>query len=246
MRILYFGIFLILAVFTANVLLPAPADAKERTLKQLKSDLRKAKQNRAKAVKKAELATARVETVLALRSGDGSAFLGAHDGLATSGGIDDQSLPATDTFIEGVLADGHVSNEELAQAEAALTARNKAVTRWKKKVTVLQKRIKQREQIARWNRNGQWWPLIKIAAKKEKINANGLRRLMMLESGGRRYAGTTYKGLFQYHPGTWRGSWNPWRNNSVYDGWSQIRATALAMRKGMGPGHWPNTYPRAF
>jgi hypothetical protein len=28
--------------------------------------------------------------------------------------------------------------------------------------------------------------------------------------------------------------------------WAQIRATALALSKGMGPSQWPNTYPMSF
>ena len=70
--------------------------------------------------------------------------------------------------------------------------------------------------------------------------------MMMLESGGRRAVGGMYKGLFQYHPSTWAGSWNPWRRESISNGWAQIRATAYALRKGMGPSQWPNTYPMAF
>ena len=67
-------------------------------------------------------------------------------------------------------------------------------------------------------------------------------RMMMRESGGRRYAGSTFKGLFQYHPGTWTASWNPWRHDSIYDGSSQIFATAYAVHRGWGPRMWPNTY----
>jgi hypothetical protein len=70
--------------------------------------------------------------------------------------------------------------------------------------------------------------------------------MMMLESGGRRTVGGMFKGLFQYYPSTWAGSWNPWRHESIYNGWAQIRATAYALSRGMGPGHWPNTYPMAF
>ena len=88
--------------------------------------------------------------------------------------------------------------------------------------------------------------LIAIAAAKYGVSARGLHRMMMLESGGRRTAGTLYKGLFQYHPSTWRASWNPWRRQSIFDGWAQIRATAYAIRRGMGPSQWPNTYRMAF
>ena len=43
---------------------------------------------------------------------------------------------------------------------------------------------------------------------------------MMIESGG--YASIVgpggYYGLFQYHPSTWKGSWNPYRSASITDG----------------------------
>jgi hypothetical protein len=100
--------------------------------------------------------------------------------------------------------------------------------------------------IQRWNRSGQWKPLIEIAGRRYGVSATGLYRMMMLESGGARTAGCMHKGLFQYCPGTWTGSWNPWRHQSIYDGWAQIRATAYALSKGMGPGQWPHTYPMAF
>ena len=78
------------------------------------------------------------------------------------------------------------------------------------------------------------------------MSTAGLYRMMMLESGGSRTIGGTYKGLFQYYPSTWSGSWNPWRGESIYNGWAQIRATAYALSRGMGRSQWPNTYPMAF
>ncbi len=60
-------------------------------------------------------------------------------------------------------------------------------------------------------------------------------RVMMCESGGNPRAsnGGRYLGLFQYHPGTWGGSWNPYRSNSIWDAKSQIFATAKAWSIGM-------------
>jgi len=96
--------------------------------------------------------------------------------------------------------------------------------------------------------HGSWWPRIQTAAGKYGINASGMYRLMMLESGGNANASNhgQYLGLFQYCYSTWRGSWNPWGKASIFDGDAQIKATALAIHLGHGPGWWPNTYPWAF
>jgi hypothetical protein len=70
---------------------------------------------------------------------------------------------------------------------------------------------------------------------------------MEAESGGSATVsnGTDY-GLFQYSPGTWKGSWNPWHAASIVDGSAQIKATALAIHLGYGPAWWPTTYSYAF
>ncbi len=68
-------------------------------------------------------------------------------------------------------------------------------------------------------------------------------RVMMCESSGRAYVASpsgTYKGLFQYHINTWRGSWNPYRYNSVWDARSQIFATAKAWS--LGHQSWWSCY----
>ena len=94
---------------------------------------------------------------------------------------------------------------------------------------------------------GNWMPLVRDAARHNRISAVGLRRLMSLESGGRAHAENgSYHGLYQYCWSTWRAAWNPWRSASLYNGEAQIRATALAIRRGWGASMWPNTYPRAF
>jgi len=136
--------------------------------------------------------------------------------------------------------------EDIGRLERRV-ARLRASTRdWRKRVEDLARRVRRRERIAAWNRRGEWRPLVELAARRYGVNAAALYRLMMYESGGRRTAGTTYKGLFQYHPGTWKASWNPWRGASIYNGWAQIRATAYAIKRGYGPHMWPSTYPRAF
>ncbi len=94
---------------------------------------------------------------------------------------------------------------------------------------------------------GNWMPIVRDAARRNHISATGLRRLMSLESGGRAHAENgSFHGLYQYCWSTWRAAWNPWRAVSLYNGAAQIRATAVAIRRGWGPQMWPNTYPRAF
>lgn len=39
-------------------------------------------------------------------------------------------------------------------------------------------------------------------------------------------------GIFQYIRSTWRGSWNPYREESIWDASAQIRATRLAFEMG--------------
>jgi hypothetical protein len=69
-------------------------------------------------------------------------------------------------------------------------------------------------------------------------------RVMMCESSGNVMAsggGGRWLGLYQYAPGTWRGKWNPYRNNSIWDAKSQIYATAKAWSIGM-QSHWSCYY----
>jgi len=136
--------------------------------------------------------------------------------------------------------------EEIARLEARVVRLRTSARGWRERVEDLARRVRRRERIAEWNRRGEWRPLIKIAARRYGVDAAALYRMMIYESGGRRTAGTTYKGLFQYLPSTWSASWNPWRGASIYNGWAQIRATAYAIKRGYGPRMWPSTYPRAF
>ncbi|MEA2572917.1 MAG: hypothetical protein QOH93_215 [Chloroflexia bacterium] len=69
-------------------------------------------------------------------------------------------------------------------------------------------------------------------------------RVMMCESSGNPSASGgrgTYLGLYQYHRGTWGGSWNPYRKNNIFDARSQIFATAKAWSIGM-QSHWSCYY----
>lgn len=64
-------------------------------------------------------------------------------------------------------------------------------------------------------------------------------RVMMCESSGNaKVVGSgRYHGLFQYVPSTWRGKWNPYRTQNIYDAKAQIFATAKAWSIGM-QRHW--------
>ncbi len=124
----------------------------------------------------------------------------------------------------------------------------KQVSAWKKRVRELTAQVKQEEQIAAWEREGDWLPIMKIAAAKYHVKAEGMYRIMMRESGGDPRAGASgqFRGLFQYWTGTWRNSWNPWRDESIFDGSSQIFATAYAIHKGMGPQMWTTTFASQY
>jgi len=95
---------------------------------------------------------------------------------------------------------------------------------------------------------GQWWPLIQQAAGANGVSARGMYRLMMIESGGSAsiVGPGGYCGLFQYHPSTWKGPWNPYRSATITDGAAQIRATALALKMGFGHAWWDPSYSWAF
>lgn len=146
-----------------------------------------------------------------------------------------------------LLADGVVTADELSTLQERTAATRRQVRRWTDRLERLTRRIRRREQIARWASTHSWRPLIRIAGAKYGVDPGGLYRMMMLESGGDpRVVGGIYNGLFQYTHSEWVRHWNPWRHESIYDGWAQIRATALALSKGMGPGQWPFTYRMAF
>jgi hypothetical protein len=131
----------------------------------------------------------------------------------------------------------------IAQLKARVQRDAHHVHRLKVIVRSLQRRLV----FARAAAHGQWMPIISDAARRNHLSATGLYRLMKLESGGRTHAENgAFHGLFQYCWSTWRSAWNPWRGRSLYDGEAQIRATAVAIRRGWGPSMWPNTYPLAF
>ena len=117
-----------------------------------------------------------------------------------------------------------------------------------RRVHRLARKYRLQQQMAAWERQGKWMPIIEIAAAKYHVRAAGIYGMMMRESGGQRYAGSSspYKGLFQYHTGTWTAGWNPYRHDSIYDGSSQVFATCYAVSRGMGPSMWTSTFASQY
>jgi type II secretory pathway pseudopilin PulG len=136
----------------------------------------------------------------------------------------------------------------LDELKARVAKARRAVRIWERRVHRLTRIYRLRQRIADWERRGKWMPIIEIAAAKYHVKADGMYRMMMRESGGRRRAGSSsaFKGLFQYHPGTWAASWNPFRHHSIYDGSSQIFATCYAVGRGMGPSMWTSTFASQY
>ena len=153
----------------------------------------------------------------------------------------DQTLAAT------LLADGVVTADEVAALQARLTAAQHKLHHWELKVRKLKRRLRQLKQIATWDRQGRWKPLIAIASQRYHVSAAGLTHMMTLESNGQRHADSgPYHGLFQFMDREWAMSWNEWRDHSIYDGWSQIQLAAKCISRGMGPSIWPLTYRMSF
>jgi soluble lytic murein transglycosylase-like protein len=159
-------------------------------------------------------------------------------------------------------AESRLAGAEAAYATALAARRNRgtgllvleirvahrAVAVWQRVVDGLEKRRDEAATTESLERAGDWKALIRRASRKYAVSAEGLYRLMIMESGGRATAvgAGRYYGLYQYSLGTWRAQWNPWRAENVFDGSAQIEATAYAVKKGMGGSLWGNTYPRAF
>jgi soluble lytic murein transglycosylase-like protein len=224
----------VLAVAALATLAPS-ASAYHVTDGQLKAQLRSAKQDLRLARERARKAAADLVAAAELRKQTGS-------GQTTTppAGMD----PA---LAARLLADGVVSDDEIAALQTRDARAKKLVHRLTLKTRRLAKRVHRRQQIATWARQHRWRPLIEIAGRKYCVDPGGLYRMMILESGGQpTVVSGPYRGLFQFTTSEWARHWNPWRHESIYNGWAQIRACALALSKGMGPGQWPNTYPMAF
>jgi hypothetical protein len=136
----------------------------------------------------------------------------------------------------------------VAELQARVTKARHAVHVWHLRVRRLARQYREERQMASWEAHHQWMPIIQVAAAKYHVNADGMYRMMMRESGGQQYAGSSssFKGLFQYYTGTWASSWNPWRGDDIYDASSQIFATAYAIHRGMGPSMWTTTFASQY
>jgi hypothetical protein len=155
------------------------------------------------------------------------------------------ATPGTNATSAPLTASASLTVEEL---KARVVKAHRAVRTWKRRVQRLARQHRLQVKMADWERRGKWMPIIKVAAARYHVKADGMYRMMMRESGGRRFAGadSPYKGLFQYWTGTWSASWNPYRRDSIYDGSSQIFATACAIHKGMGPQMWTTTFASQY
>jgi len=207
---------------------------------QLKAQLRTAKQQLRAARERAQKADADLAAALDLR-----AQLGGDPGVTPPAAVTPSAMDATLTG--RLLADGVISDQEIVALKTRVTQARKLVVYRADKARRLAKRVQRRAQIATWARRHDWRPLIEIAGRKYGASPAGLYRMMILESSGQpTVVSGPYKGLFQFTTSEWARHWNPWRHESIFNGWAQIRACALALSKGMGPGQWPNTYPMAF
>ena len=164
---------------------------------------------------------------------------------AQAGSTDPVALLSGEALAEPQAASAPTS---VAQLKAKVAKARKAVRVWQQRVRRIVHQVRQQLQMADWERHADWMPIMEIAARTYHVKADGMYRMMMRESGGRRCAGaaSAFKGLFQYHSGTWAASWNPWRHDSIYDGSSQIFATAYAIHMGMGPQMWTTTFASQY
>jgi len=127
-------------------------------------------------------------------------------------------------------------------------AAKKAVHRWHVRVRTLAARLHTQRRLASAAAHGKWRAIIDYEAHKRGVKADGVYRMMMLESGGNAHIVNAYgfSGLFQYCSSTWHGKWNPWRSCSIFDGWAQIKATTYAIHRGYGPSMWSTTFARGY
>ena len=242
MRFRTLAIALAIAVLAA-VMLAAPAFAKDPSAPQEKKRLGHARQMRRRAGERAAAAAANLagakELYAATRAAAGTTPDPA--GVVTPPDGMDPTLAAT------LLADGVVSADEVGALQTRLTTARHKAHRWDLRVRKLKRRLHQLKQIAAWNRQGRWKPLIAIASQRYHVSAAGLTHMMTLESNGQRHADSgPYHGLFQFMDREWAMSWNEWRDHSIYDGWSQIQLTAKCISRGMGSSIWPLTYRMSF
>jgi hypothetical protein len=219
------------AAVLAAATLPQPAEA--ASLKSRLGHAKKALRTSAKRLRAAQAALA-------------AALVTADPAVAEpTQGSDPCATPTPTTAPSPATTPVTPTVEEL-QARVAKARRQ--VRAWRVRVQRLARKYRFQLQMAEWERRGKWMPIIKVAAARYHVKADGMYRMMMRESGGRRFAGadSPFKGLFQYWTGTWSASWNPYRHDNIYDGSSQIFATAYAISKGMGPQMWTTTFASQY
>jgi hypothetical protein len=218
---------LIIATALAAVALPQKAEAATT-----KSKLRGAKL----ALRQSKDRLKSVEAALA-------AAEAAQVGLGTT--TTDPSATPTPTPSPTVTPEAVPTLDEL---QAKVAKARKAVRVWKQRVQKLARQFQLEQNMVRWEKQHKWMKIIEVAAAKYHVKADGMYRMMMRESNGQHYAGASsaFKGLYQYWTGTWSASWNPWRGDNIYDGSSQIFATAYAIHKGMGPQMWTTTFASQY
>ena len=219
---------IVVATALAAVALPQKAEATS-----LKGKLRTAKQALRHSTHRLKAAEAALAAAVATATTTGATV------------TDPAAMPTpADTSTPAATPAASAVDQLKAQVEQA----RRAVHLWKQRVHRIAKQYRFQLKMARWEAHKQWMPIIKVAAAKYHVKADGMYRMMMRESGGQPYAGSSssYKGLFQYYTGTWASSWNPWRGDNIYDGSSQIFATAYAISKGMGPSMWTTTYSSQY
>ena len=172
----------------------------------------------------------------------------AHDRLTAARAALAAALAATAVPAGTPTGQTAAATPTVEQLKARVARAGKIVRVWQSRVQRIARLVREQQQLADWERRGKWMPIIKIAARKYHVKADGMYRMMMRESGGGRYAGanSAFKGLFQYWTGAWAASWNPWRHDSIYDGSSQIYATAYAIHKGWGPQFWTTTFASQY
>lgn len=245
-RIASIAILTILATLTATLAtLSAPPQASAATLRQR---LQTARHELREARGRLERARAALAAALARRVGDAAPSASLKGDAPTPPPGSDalpvptpSPLPAARPVPLAPVAAGDA--RELAALHARVRRARHAVRVWERRVARLARQYRLQRRLAEWERRGAWLPIIRVAAARYHVSASAVYTLMLRESGGRRTAGTVYIGLFQYHPATWRASWNPWRHESIYDGSAQIFATCYAVSRGLAPRMWPNTWP---
>ncbi len=226
----WIAIVAIIVVATALAAIAVPQKAEAASLKDQLRSAKQALRHSTHRLKAAEAALS-------------AAVIGSTTSVATSAGPVATATPAATPSPAATPAGLTVD-----QLKAQVSRARHAVHVWTQRVQRIAKQYRFELQMARWEADQQWMPIIKVAAAKYHVKADGMYRMMMRESGGQQYAGssTSFKGLFQYYTGTWSSSWNPWRGDSIYDGSSQIFATAYALSKGMGPSMWTTTYSSQY